>query len=37
LPSARANIDEYLSIAGVTPGEAIETDVLVAASESLPD
>jgi uncharacterized protein (TIGR02444 family) len=36
LQSARANIEEYLSIKGIAPGEAAETAVLVAASESLP-
>lgn len=34
LPSARANIEEYLSIVGIAPNEASETGVLVAASES---
>lgn len=35
--SAPANIEQYLSIAGIAPGEAIETEVLVAASETIAD
>jgi hypothetical protein len=35
--SARANIEQYLSVAGIAPGEAIETEVLVAASDTVAD
>ncbi len=36
VPSARANIEEYLSIAAIAPSEAVEINVLIAASETPP-
>jgi uncharacterized protein (TIGR02444 family) len=36
IPSGRTNIEEYLHLAGVLPNDAVEVDVLIAASESLP-
>jgi uncharacterized protein (TIGR02444 family) len=36
-PCARANIEQYLSVVGIAPGEAIETEVLIAASETVAD